>query len=269
MAFRGKIALFVEGSLPPRHTPGKAPLELIWLRHLVNHLHLLPIDRLIPISKKAITLLDPTLGTISGVGAIPLDVRLATEYKRRPFDAAVVAWDLHPPWDTTARPCRRQEVIGLYAGLAESDALPPEWKRWSDARCRDINDSATGKFPPLRLEQYAVIPVCMEPMFESILIQCEKTILASLGLSRTGGTEWPRWKTDHPNPSDLIAQALGVAARVRPKPAVFRQIRGDFHTAKNEWGEYFIRAILADDKCKQVISQHPLPHRLSRILRRS
>jgi hypothetical protein len=241
MAFSGKIVLFVEGEFTPRPR-GNDPLDQIWRHHLVQMLDLLAIERVVPISKKDIVAMDPTIAK-SGVGSIPLDLRISRELARDNFDVAVVAWDIQPAWNTAFRGCRWEETLKLYQGLANSEHLPTVWKSWSTTRYNQLSSRVVPsrrRHPP-KLQNGAVLAVCMEPTFESLLLICERSIKDILGVTDGGRIGWPTWSPDHPKPESLLQLAIEAARKVDPKPHSIKIIRGDMENAKNDWGEYFLR----------------------------
>ena len=136
MAFPGKAVLFVEGEITPRPRLPE-PLNTIWQRHLVTSLGLIDIDRVVGINKKNLLVMEPAQVNkkqLSGTGMVGLDQRIAAELERDQFDVAVIAWDLQPP-DPSAPTCRWEEVLKLYRGLSESQALPSDpWRRWAKSR---------------------------------------------------------------------------------------------------------------------------------------
>jgi hypothetical protein len=269
VAFTGKAALFVEGEFTPKpRTPD--PLGTIWQRHLVTSLGLIEIDRIVPINKKNLVAMDKAMmRKLSGAGMMGLDRRIAVELERADFDVAVIAWDLKPAWDPSAKTCRWNEVLNLYRGLSESKALPDEpWRRWARDRYHELRGrkNVLRKRPTPSLETGAVLAVCMEPTFESLLVVCEKTIRRALGVKNGGRVKWPTWDEYRERPEDLLQLAIEAAERIRPKPEAIKHVRGDMKNAKNEWGEYLLRHMIQDEHCLEEIRQHPTAARLVDLL---
>ncbi len=271
MAFAGKAVLFVEGELTP-HPRGPDFLRTIWQQHLVESLGLIHIERIVPINKKNLVAMDKAmLNMVSGTGIVPLDELIARELRREEFDVAVVAWDLQPRWDPSAEACRWEEVLNLYRGLAESKApLDRPWRRWASDRFNELsrrNKEQSNPNPP-SLETGAVLAVCMEPMFESLLIVCEQTIRRALGVKDRGRVKWPTWNEHPQRPEYLLGLAIKAARDVDPKPRAIKLVRGDMKTAKHEWGEYFLRNMIQDPRCLEKVRRHRTAARLVELLAR-
>lgn len=264
-----RVALFVEGSVV-RPVRGAAPLEEIWRECLGQALSLRKLDLIVPINKKHLVAMDPTQPRMSG-GGEALDQLMVRVMKREPFDAAVVAWDLVPAWNPQETFCRWDETVNLYRFLAGSSSLPPVWKdqaarRYANYRERSIPGERGG---PPRLEEGMVLPVCMEPMFEALLIQDESAVRRALGIRKIP-QGWPRrgWvdsKERHPD-TQVLGPAIRSLFRIRPKPAVLRKIHGDMMTHKNEWGELLLREMLSDERAQATILAHPIAVRLKELL---
>jgi hypothetical protein len=265
MAFTGKVALFVEGEPTPRLRLME-PLAAVWQHHLVRSLGLINIERIVPISKKNIVIMDRT--EVSGAGIVPLDKLIARELRRAEFDVAVIAWDLQPPWDNEASTCWWEEVLALYRCLAESRDIPDEpWRRWLRARYKAIcRPGGHRRRRPPPLEKGAILAMCMVPTFESILVVCEQTIRRLLGVVDGGRVGWPAWDEHRAWPEELIQLAIEAAKRVSPKPDAIKLIRGDMKNAKNEWNEYLLRNMINDERCINELRQHPIATRLVALL---
>ena len=191
-----------------RPVPGfPSPLRTIWQRHLVSSLRLIDIHHVVGISKKNLVAMDKSMANkMSGAGVVPLDLMMARELKKEDFGVAVVAWDLQPPWAPDAT-CRWEEVRSLYRGLSRAEALPENpWRRWARNRFRELSGRKKGQAmpdPPV-LEVGAVLAVCMEPTFESLLIVCEQTIRRTLGVKDRRRVKWPNWDKHRQRPEDLL-----------------------------------------------------------------
>lgn len=255
--------LFVEGSRGVKNRLGD-PFEAIWQEHLAEFVKPAVIDRVVPISKKDIVALDEqTRDQLSGTGAVPLDERIKVELEKQSFDVAVIVWDLQPPWDRNARPCRVEETIRLYKSLSESDALPDVWRTNAGDRHAKLTELGEGKvWNALKPLRHSVFAVCMEPTFESLLLCCEQTVQRALGCQGKPQRHWPKWDSESIEPEELLQSAIQAARCVRPTPQIFRKIRGDMKNAKNEWGEYLLREMCADKQCKTTMQSHPLVKRL-------
>lgn len=263
-----RVALFVEGSHAPPSPRGVAPLERIW-NGLAAALNLQAFDSIIPISKKHLVAMDPSSPPMSG-SSEGLDQLMARRLLHTPFDAAVVAWDLAPPWNANGQFCRRQETLDLYRFLSESDALTAPWRELARGRLDTLTRAPSS--PPrrtTRLQRYEVLALCMEPCFEGLLTQDERAIRKVLGLTTTP-EGWPTIGWGDPNtrrPDDsLIRPAIAALRTIRPVPKICRQIPGDFRTNKDGWGEVLIRELLKSADGRSLVLKHPISRRLSEHL---
>jgi len=267
-----RFALFVEGSVT-QPSRGPSPLEAIWRDCLGEALALYRFNPIVPINKKHLVAMDPRKPRMSG-GGEALDQLIVRMMKRTPFDAAVVAWDLVPAWNPEGAFCRWEETLDLYRFLAESESLPQQWKEQAAMRYSDLRrrPSPGTRKTPLRLEQGIVLPICMEPMFESLLTQDEAAVRRALGVKKTP-KGWPSrgWadpQTRRPD-SEVLSPAIRSLFGIRPKPGVLRKIHGDMITHKNEWGELLLREMLADERAQAAILGHPIAVRLKELLSRN
>jgi len=274
MAFNGKVILCVEGEPSPRIRLGE-PLDLIWREHLVKTLDLVEIDRIRPISKKNILRMDPT-ARMSGSGAIAIDEMIAADIEKAKaaktdVDAFVIAWDLQPPWDPKVAACRSDEVLSFYYGLANSNALPDDpWRiiaarRHHELSIRRQNPGAPAPRP--RLVRGAIHAMCMEHTFESLLMVCETRIREILGVASLNVLDWPAWDQSARRPEDILQLAIKATRKLaKQRSRVARVIPGDMTTAKNDWGEYFLRKMIEDPDCLERLRDHPISRRMKAIL---
>jgi hypothetical protein len=263
-----KVVLFVEGEFAPRHR-GPDPLTSIWRDRLPAGLGLVPIQRLVPISKKDIVAMDRK-SRLSGAGAVPLDARIVAALRAEEFDIALIAWDLLPPWNKNLEVRRCEEVVRLFRGLAGSQVLPPLWRDHAQQRVQEFEARRAGAaYPgPPRLVPNSILAVCMEPTFESLLLCCERAIRDALGVESAGRIGWPSWDQHTMRPELILQKAIQVVRQLQARPRVMGQIRGDMITAKNEWGEYFLRRILDDERCREAFLSHPIALRLRDLMDR-
>lgn len=234
---------------------------------MVRELQLLPIARVVPIDKRALVAMDPGLPPMSGA-SVGLDELILREIEGGGIDVALVAWDLQPPWDPDARTCRWEECVRLYQHLSTSKVLPERWlenaaSRYADLRTRP---SQSSRLRAPRPQPASVLTVCMEPMFEAVLMACEEGLRRALGVGGRRVPGWPRWSVPGEIDQRVIQPAVTAARAVRPTPRVFRRIRGDFRTAKHEWAEYLLRELFGDDGCREQVVQAPLCRRLTEVI---
>lgn len=265
-----RVALFVEGGHSPLPVRQKASsLDLIWKEHLPGALGLRAFSMVVPISKKHLVAMDPSNPPMSGAGE-GLDQLMARMLKREPFDAAVIAWDLRPPWNPEIKYCRWQETLDLYRYLSRGEGLPAPWRQRAKQRLGELearrSPSARSRVP--RLARYEILGLCMDPMFESLLVQDEAAVKRALGL---GGNVpgWPSqgWRDPDEHQPDirLLAPAIEAARSMKPGPKVIAGVRGSLRMNKDGWGEFLLKRLLADATARAQVLAHPLSRRLSEI----
>ena len=266
-----RLVLFAEGSESPPSSRSRQVLARIWNERLAVALELPLFERVFPISKTHLVAMDPTNPPMSGAGE-RLDQLIARMLKQTPFDAALVAWDLCPPWNPEGEYCRWTETVDLYRFLAESDCLPDLWRRRAQLRYQELNGRpkpSERSAPPI-VEPGSILPLCMEPMFESLLVQDEGAVRRAMGVEGTSVKGWPKrgWGdagVRRPD-QDLLAPAVRALLNIRPKRDVLRLVRGDMKTHKSEWGELLLRRMIDDARARHLITEHPIARRLSELL---
>lgn len=268
-----RVALFVEGSygIPNRGLTG--PCEALWCETIAPGLGLPPPDDVIPISKAQIAGLsanDPGLDrrkrpAISGAKE-PLDKLMVRWLGRRPFDVAVVAWDLVPEFNHLAATCRWQETLELYRLLGLSTSLSEPWRGRAEERhlelCTRPTSGARTRLPVLA--SGSIVALCMEPMFEDLLAD-PQALRRALGLEGLRCPDWPtRWDPRRVD-KELVGDAIGAAQRAGARLPV----RGGFQENKDAWAAYLFGAMLADPEARARILGHALVRRLRELLRPS
>jgi len=231
------VGLFVEGGFDIPMRGGATPLEKLWAQTLLPALGCQSGVEVFPISKKTIVALDPGLPKMSG-SAEAFDDLFMRSLTKRPFDRAVVLWDLVPKWNPNAQLCRLQEVQDFFSFLSQSNVLGQPWKAHCAAKFAQLTQGPANP-APVAVGVGEIAVVVMEPMFESILIGDEATVAKALGhvsgVPKPKG--WPNGWVANPKPDSLvIAPAIAAARKARPTHPVFRAVRGDYRTAKNGWG---------------------------------
>ncbi|MCB9760379.1 MAG: hypothetical protein H6739_11125 [Alphaproteobacteria bacterium] len=264
-----RVALFVEGSHTPPPTRGERPLVAIW-QALAESLGLSAFHLIIPISKKHLVAMDPANPKMSGASE-GLDQLMTRTLRSTPFDAAVVAWDLVPDWNSTGHYCRWQETLDLFRLLGASEALPEPWRQKAARRHAELTSRSTpGDRPePTRLSQQEVLALCMEPMFEALLTLDEHAIRDALGLkTRPRGWPTPGWgvgATLRPD-TEVLAPAVRAARGVRPRLTAVKRVPGDLRTNKDGWGEFLLRQMLDHEAHRPLVLGHPISVRLREYL---
>jgi hypothetical protein len=266
-----KVALFVEGSTVPLPKHKQQPLHGIWNDCFGRALGLRPFDPIVPISKKHLVAMDPANPKMSGAGEA-LDVLVARMLKHHAFEVAVVAWDLVPAWNPDDSFCRWEETLKLYRFLAGSNVLPEVWKEQAATRYKELSRRRLpgDRSRPPALRPGMVLPVCMEPMFESVLVQDEAAVRRVLGIQGRSISDWPSqgWgdlRERRPD-ENILAPAIRAVSRVRPKLQACRIVGGDLKTKKNEWGEYLFRRMLSDSRVRPGLLDHPISRRLVELV---
>ena len=170
----------------------------------------------------------------------------------------------------------RRLRIALFVFLADSQDLPEVWKSSARRRYQELSArQQPGERVSLPLlERGMVLAVCMEPMFESLLVQDERAIKRALRISgRTTPPGWPRhgWGDPHERYPDtrILVPVITAINRLQPKPGYVKHVRGDMRTNKDGWGEYLLRQLFADPRARGLLRQHPLIIRLVELLSRS
>ena len=265
-----RVALFVEGSIEGRAANRRDdPLIAIWNNLLCEAVGIPHFEVVLPMSKKHLVAMDPNNPKMSGAGE-PFDEYLARQLKTHQFDAAVVAWDLVPRWNPNDACCRRQETLDFYdfVGKSKSEALPEMWMIQARKRHAALLKSRSAK--PPQLKRGMLLALCMEPMFEVVLTHDEAALRRAFGCSETP-QGWPRhgWGDPHERKPDrtVLLPAIDAIQAVRPKLKCTSQVRGDFTTNKNGWGEFLLRKLLGDARAKSQILATPFVSRLGHIRR--
>lgn len=269
MRRRLRIAFFAEGGVWPPAKRGD-PFVRLWRETIPEFFGLVAPARVVPISKRHLVAMDPKLPKMSGAGE-PLDALMARELQQEEFDTAVVLWDLVPAWDERARACRWEDMLALYKGLAASEELPAPWRENADARLRKLRERGQ---PALRTGVPAPAPattlaVCMEPVFEGLLVQDENLVRRALGVRGRHVPGWPSpWSTVGVTRPDLrlLQPAIIAARKLRPAPRVLSQVRGDMRSAKHDWDDRILQVLMADASGRKLVLAHPLARRLCEML---
>jgi hypothetical protein len=266
-----KIALFVEGSFGIPHRSLSLPHRALWCETIAPCLGLPAPDDVIPISKSHLARLranDPTPQTakrpaISGSGEA-LDQLMRRWMLAHPFDVAIVAWDLIPRLNHLTETCRWEETLELYRLLGLSSALSQPWPERARLRFDELaaraRPGARATLP--EIEPGTILAVCMEPMFEGLFAD-DKALKNALQMRGVTSRLWPKqWDRDRPD-RDLVGPAIAAAQTARVKLPV----RGGFQQAKDEWGAFLFRAMIADPEYGPRLREHALVRRLREVLR--
>ena len=265
-----RITAFVEGSMGERRRDGRSWLDVLWKDDLPRVLDLRPIDHVVAFHKGQLTAMYPgSTGLARRTTSVnlPLDELMRRQLAQRSFDAAIVAFDLLPPWVGTEGPCRREETLRFYTAFSQSTRLPGHFVQLADKRRAELSarpaPAARSALP--RLGQGSILAVCMEPEFESLLAG-EDAVRASLEIpSGKRLANWPRdWSGSSSRLKDVIGQATSAARALEPLPRALRVTRGDIRTAPHEWGSALVRCDAP--AMKRRLGSHTITRRLREVL---
>lgn len=267
-----RIALFVEGSLGERKRDGGDWFLHLWQSTIVQALGLRSIDMVVPISKGNLAAMHPNTAKLkaSSSTGVRLDQIMAQRLKLKPaFDAAIIAWDLHPAWQPSVDFCRWEETLRLYRLLASSKELPSLWTTQAANRLSELTARAlpSARSNPPILQPGSVLALCMAPEFESLLVN-ESGFKTTLGLKGKQMLGWPRdWDAANvPQPKALLQKALSAARKTNPRPKAFQAIHGDMETSKHEWASFLLTHGSAE--FIESVRTHPTGQRLQELLPR-
>jgi hypothetical protein len=264
-----RVALFVEGSTGEVDREGNDFFIKLWKTALVTALGLRDIDFVFPISKKHIIALNPQNPRMSGASEA-LDEFMARKLRSDSFDAAVVAWDLHPSWEgASATACRWNETLEFYRLLAASTALPEPWVRWANSKANDLSSRGIPSDRRARpqLCPHATFAVCMEPVFEALLLGSERGIKRALGVDNMRVPGWPNWNTVASRPELVILQTAILSAKsLVPKKRDAHLVAGDMRTAKHAWATRFVEQLAGDTATRDELLRQPIARRLIELL---
>lgn len=263
-----RVALFVEGgesTLPARSS--RSSLEKIWNDALPAALGLREFSIVVPISKKHLVALDPSNPPMSGAGE-RLDQLMGRILARTPFDAAVIAWDLVPSWNPEESYCRWEETLNLYRFLSHRDGLSAPWREQAERRLQELEARGvpSARQRPPQLKRHGVLGLCMDPMFEGLLVQDEAAAKRALGL-KGNVPAWPStgWALPQERRPDSNVLAPAVLAAQSAKSKAIVGVRGSWRTNKDGFGEFLLRQLLADEGARPKLLAHPLSKRLAEI----
>lgn len=258
-----RVALLVEGSDEHGERQAAAWLERTWKECLGPSVGGPALVLVEPISKADVVAMNTA---VRPVGAEAVDLKLKRLGAGTAFDAAIVAWDLHPKWDDEPKLCRWRETLRLYEGLSASSVLPYAWQQHAAQRLTELRSrpQASARSGPAQIEPNATLALCMEPEFESLLVSDERALKRALGV--IGSVEgWPRrWRgkvNRHPG-HDLV----GPAIRAARSSGARHPVRRGWEDAKNEWGFYLLSALLSDAASRKKVIAHPIPTRVAEMV---
>lgn len=274
-----RIALFVEGSETPSSRRGDN-LKSLWVA-ISKTLGALPPDLVFPISKKLLIALSHDLPAhqqdrMSGA-AEGLDDLMRRQLAQSPFDLAIVAWDLAPPWAMRGDVlrCRWNETKSMYAHMARRARLPEPFLSWVQKRTDELESRtlASARSGPPARGPGAILPLCMESCFESWFVD-ERAGLCSgknglrqaLDVSGRQLRGWPGpFKPgDRRDAKGYVEDAIHAARRLRPPPAPVQRIQQSWITNQEGWATYLAQTLHTQDAAAWCA--HPIAQRLSELL---
>lgn len=190
-------------------------------------------------------------------GSEGLDVVIQRLHAKRPLDRVIIAFDRWPanqhiPAEDQALPCpMRPEVAFVLDKLARSSKLDERFRGAAD-RLRERYGSPATLMP--RVGALGPVEVLfMDPMFESLLVNDERTVRKALNVGNRPPKDWPKFKTAERELDKVVLD-----------PAVKAAIRGraSYSSAKARWGYTIVKTAAPDAK----LWEHPLARRLCRLL---
>ncbi|WP_413600612.1 hypothetical protein [Curtobacterium sp. Curtsp57] len=222
---------------------------------------------MVGISKKHLVAMNPRNKTLSGVGE-SFDQLLVRKQSEIGFDAAVVAWDLHPRWNPTAEYCRWQETLDVYRGLAESNVLAASWKSVAKARLEELESREIPAARPgiSSLRPGMVQVLCMDRMFESLIIDAgSQALKRALSVDGEQVPRWPNLNKAGRQHDELLNIAIDAVRAIRPKRRAVHRVRQGFLVEKHEWASLILRNMLAVPGDSAALRSHPIPSRLAEV----
>ena len=273
-----RIALFVEGS-EAAASRRRDDLSSLW-RTLCTTIGAMEPSIVFPISKKHLVAMDQGTARAGRRPAISgasegLDDFFKRQLTNTPFDTAIVAWDLAPPWATNSAGCRWQETIDLYASMERRARLPEPFLSWVRSRYQELlsRQNAQARPRPLRLQPGAILPLCMETSLESWFIDerngrlgNDNCLRNALSVRGRKVRDWPASLTlgDRRSAKDYLVAAIVAAQRLRPLPEEIKRVRGGWDTNQEGWGHYLASAL--SKHCAETWQSHPIAVRLAELL---
>ncbi|WP_146084625.1 hypothetical protein [Rathayibacter sp. AY1E3] len=261
-----RVALFVEGTDRSSSSESATdPLAILWNRAVCRLAGIPQFDHVIGFSKGSLVAMDPANRSLSSVGE-SFDQLFLRKLTTLGFDAAVVAWDLHPGWNSRATYCRWSETKSIYEGIANSPAaIPSAWMKKAGARFAEMNSRASpeDRVGPPPLEVNSIQVICMDKTFEDLLVFDRANILRrALEVQGERVKGWPRNFVD----AELgVGAAIAAVRRIRPKRQVAKLVRNDFPAAKHEWATLILERALQNAEDAQMLRNHPIVTRLREV----
>jgi hypothetical protein len=107
----------------------------------------------------------------------------------------------------------------------------------------------------------------MDTVFESLITSDEKAVKQALGCRGKQVPKWPKsWKSIPPRvDTEVLEPSIAAVRALRPRVPEAFTVRGDLITAKHEWGDFFLRTMLAPGGSSKARS-HAIVTRLRELL---
>jgi hypothetical protein len=255
------VTLFVEGSSQDSSRDIEDKVAELWRVRLPTLMKCPSPDRVVGISKGHLQAMQRPWRDgeeVTSSVRIPLDEFIEIERGQHPFDAALVAWDLVPPWDRERRPERCLEVRDFYRCLSESQHLPQQFRDMAAGRMAEIQAQPPGVCP--KLKQGMIAAICMVPEFEAVLAD-EQAVREALDVRGKDIPRWPNWDPD--DPKETLDKAIRAARRFRPQPKPTKQVPGNMETRPNDWHLFFS----GQPRMQEVIKGNAIVQRYAKWLR--
>lgn len=248
------FGLFVEGTTPTDQE-GTYFLTKLW-QELAAQCGYSQKVEVYGFSKSQIELLhvdaDP-----KGIASLPLDLLISARQRQDAFEHVIIAFDRTPKNSKIPYSSVRTEIDWILDRFIARGRLPTSlladslWLRRHYAK-QACPPRVAGRPPRTSLEL-----LCMDPMFESMLVSDAKTVRVALGIVRTP-KDWPDFDTFAAKPDQtILPQAISFAS-----DDVRRKVRGTFKNNKHGWALEIVRHAR-----NQVMLKHAIPDRLRTLFK--
>jgi hypothetical protein len=249
-----RVGLIVEGSHSSHQRTGIDLLKQLWGVELARAIGFEAPAFVFGFNKGNIASMQLPEGALRRTTSMkePLDAMI--ERLRRAFqiECFLVVFDLSPPWDKQHRDCRWKETLAFYQGLSLSQHLDIRFQEKAAQRFLEMSQRTipSQRICVPKLEVGSIIAVCMEPLFESGLLD-EKAMRKCLKLEKKRTVGWPNnWDPNNNQAGEVIAKAVDIARKVGFKNKELKRFRNGYNILKTEWGIFFVKSKLFDQALK-------------------
>ena len=257
-----RALICVEGSTGPAIARLGEAFERLWCEVIGRALGPRHELSVLPISKANIVAGEG--GNIVS-GHAPFQILLADAIAKFSPDAVLIVWDLLPPWDSDATPCRWDEMLRLLDGIARDEAIPDKWQAAARAQAEEYRRRVKPRASRGRpIGPNSVELACMQMEFETLFLMDEAELKRALGLAGRKVKGWPPFPKrplSERKPKDVLAKAvLHASEDVRNK------VRGDLRTNLHGWEAKILETLLSSQHGRKALERHPGWKRLMQLL---